>query len=53
MAVEAVEKEDPLFLVSGSISLTAGQYHGCFAGKHKVRDCYDVGMQFRFRSAID
>ena len=49
----AVEKEDSLFLVSGSISLTARQYHVCLAGKHEVRDCYDLGMQFRFRSSID
>ena len=49
----AVEKEDPFFVVSGSISLTARQYHGCLARKYEVRDCYDLGMQFRFRSSID
>ena len=48
-----VDKEDPFFLVSDSISLTARQYHVCLAGKHEVLDRYDLGMQFRFRSSID
>lgn len=51
--VMVVDKEDPFFHGSDSISLTAWQYHVCLAGKHEVPDRYDLGIQLCFRSSID